>query len=583
MNRKILMVYPENPLTYWSFKYSLKFINKKASMPPLGLLTVAALLPSSYDIKLVDMNVQSLSEEDILWADIVFISAMIVQKESFNEVVMRCNQAGVPVAAGGPYPSSSHASISGVDYFILGEGEVTIPRFIRDYEAGNPGHIYIADEKPDLSESPIPRYDLINVNNYASMAIQYSRGCPFSCEFCDIIEMFGRKPRVKPADQFIAEMDALYKTGYIGSVFIVDDNFIGNIASVRLLLKEIASWQKKNSYPFTFYTESSINLAAEDEILDLMVQCGFKMVFLGIETPDVGTLSAINKLQNVRVNVYECIKAIQSKGIEVTSGFIVGFDTDTDDIFDRQIDFIQRAGIPMAMIGILTALPGTKLYRRLESEGRLLNESSGNNTNKLELNFTPVMESSKLVAGYRRVLSEIYTPKKYFERTLNLISRIPPDAYKVNRPEKGDLSAFFKSFIVQTFSRYGFRYLSFLFHAALLNPKNITLAVNIAVKGHHFFKITRLTLASDELGSYSAKVIARFESIMENKIIPGSAIPSSVNRYARDAKRQIMRKYRRMAVFVCRFPGAEYEVFIKRIDAITELYISGNMSLNPNI
>ena len=573
MKKKILMVYPETPLTYWSFKYSLEFINKKASMPPLGLLTVAALLPDDYEIKLVDMNVESLSDKDIQWADIVFLSAMIVQKDGFNNVVHRCNLAGIPVAAGGPYPTSSYTSIHGVDYFILDEGEITIPQFIKDYEAGNPKHVYRAEEKPDLCLSPVPRYDLIDVNNYASMAIQYSRGCPFSCEFCDIIEMFGRKPRVKPVEGFIAEMDSLYNTGYRGSVFIVDDNFIGNIASVRILLIAVAQWQKDNLYPFTFYTESSINLATEEEILDLMVECCFKMVFLGIETPDEETLSAINKHQNLRVNVFESIKTIQEKGIEVTSGFIVGFDTDTDDIFDRQIEFIQRAGIPMAMIGILTALPGTKLFRRLESEGRLLDESSGNNTNKLELNFAPVMNKSKLIAGYRMVLREIYTPKKYFERTLTLMSRVPSNDCKVNRVDKGDLAAFAKSFFVQTFSRYGLNYLSFLLRAALKNPKNFALAVNIAVKGHHFFTITRITLASDELGSYAAHVIDRFKSKIDYRILRGDVIPSTVNKYASDAKRQIMRKYRHIALSVREFSGAEYEEFIARIDAITALYL----------
>lgn len=582
MNKKILLVYPENPLTYWSFKYSLKFINKKASMPPLGLLTVAALLPPAYDLKLVDMNVQPLSDKDIQWADIVFVSAMIVQKDAFDKVVGRCIRAGVPVAAGGPYPTSSHSSISGVDYFILGEGEVTIPQFISDYEAGHPAHVYASDEKPDLSLSPVPRYDLIDVNNYASMAIQYSRGCPFSCEFCDIIEMFGRRPRVKPVDKFIAEMDAIRLTGYRGSVFIVDDNFIGNAASVRILLGEIAKWQKKYSFPFTFYTESSINLAGENEILELMVQCSFSMVFLGIETPDSNTLSAINKNQNLKVDVFESIRTIQTRGIEVTAGFIVGFDTDTDDIFDRQVEFIQRAGIPMSMIGILTALPGTKLYNRLKSEGRLLNESNGHNTNKFELNYVPVMEKSELFEGYKRVLKEIYTPGKYFKRTLTLLSRTPAAHSKSHRIEKGDIRALFKSFIAQTFSRYGISYISFLVRAAFLNPENFALAVNMAVKGHHFFTITRITLASDELALFSAKVIDKFRSKIDSKIKRGDIIARSVNRYARHAKREIMRKYRRMTIFVCKFPGAEYEEFITKIDAISELYIRKVLVLNSN-
>jgi radical SAM superfamily enzyme YgiQ (UPF0313 family) len=329
------------------------------------------------------------------------------------------------------------------------------------------------------------------------MALQYSRGCPFACEFCDIIEMFGRKPRLKSVEQFLKELECVHDTGYRGPVFIVDDNFIGHKSEVIKLLRGISKWQAERSFPFTFFTEASINLAAEKEILDLMADSGFNMVFMGIETPDEKTLTSINKRQNVQHNIFDSVKIIQERGIEVTSGFILGFDTDTEDIFDRQISFIQKAGIPMAMIGLMMALPGTQLFKRLEREGRILSESSGNNTNMLDLNFIPVMDKEKIAAGYKKVLKTIYSPEKYFERSLVLLSRIPNRVYKGRSMQKGDLMAFFKSLLFQSFSSYGFIYIRFLIRALIINPSNFSLAVNLAVKGYHFFKITKKTLASD--------------------------------------------------------------------------------------
>lgn len=496
--KKILMVYPEYPDTYWGLQHSLKFLKKKSLMPPLGLMTVAAMLPPEYDIRLVDMNAMELDDEDIKWADYAFISAMIVQKESFREVVHRCNRLGTPVVAGGPYPTSSHESIDGVAHFILGEGENTIPGFIRDLEHGTPAHIYVSHEKPDLTCTPVPRYDLINVNDYGSMAVQFSRGCPFSCEFCDIIEMYGRKPRLKSAEQFVQELDCMYNSGYRGPVLIVDDNFIGNKQEVLKLLERIRQWQSERSFPFYLYTESSVNLAAEDEILDLMVACGFTMVFLGLETPDENTLSAVDKHQNVRHNLFESVKTIQSRGLEVTAGLIVGFDTDTEDIFDRQIEFIQRAGISMAMIGIIIVLPGTRLFKRLQSEGRLLYESSGNNTNMLDMNFIPVMDKEKIIHGYRKILKTIYSPEKYFERSLVMLSRMPVKKHVARKLQNGHIGAFLRSLVLQSFSPYGLTYLKFLFKALVINWRNFPLAVNLAIKGYHFFKLTNRTLEEGE-------------------------------------------------------------------------------------
>ncbi len=495
MKKKILMVYPEYPVTFWGLQYSLTFVNKKSLMPPLGLLTVAAMLPSDYEIKLIDMNVKKLHEEDIKQADMIFLSAMIIQKESFNEVVKECNRLNKPVIAGGPFPTSSYESIEGVDHFVLGEGENTIPKFIYDYENGMPEKIYRAEVKPEITITPIPRYDLIDVNDYESLPLQFSRGCPFSCEFCDIIEMFGRKPRLKSVEQFLNELECIFNIGYRGPVLIVDDNFIGNKNEVLKLLKGLKEWQESKSFPFNFFTESSVNLASETEILELMIDCGFSMVFLGLETPDENTLNAINKKQNVRYNLHESVRIIQDKGLEVSAGFILGFDTDREDIFERQINFIQKAGIPMAMIGIILVLPGTQLFKRLEKEGRILYESSGNNTNMLDLNFIPLMDKEKIVAGYKNILKNIYSPEKYFERSLTLLSRIPYRQYKGRRFQKSHLRAFFKSLLLQSFSRYGLIYIRFLLKTLMINWRNFPLAINLAIKGYHFFKLTDQTLA----------------------------------------------------------------------------------------
>ncbi|HPS56906.1 MAG TPA: B12-binding domain-containing radical SAM protein [Spirochaetota bacterium] len=496
MKKNILMVYPEYPATYWSLEHTLRIVNKKSLTPPLGLMTVAAMLPPDYRIKLVDMNTADLRDEDIMWADMVFISAMIVQKNSFMDVVDACIRLGRPVTAGGPYPTSSCGAIGGVDHFILGEAEPVINRYIDDLENGKPARIYRSEEKPDIRETPVPRFDLVNVKDYGSMPVQFSRGCPFNCEFCDIIEMFGRKPRLKSVEQFIRELDAVYAAGFRGLVNIVDDNFIGNKSSVIGLLRVLSQWQADRSYPFTFVTEASINLAAEKEILDLMVECAFTRVFIGIETPDANTLSSAGKRQNVEHDILESVKSIQSSGIEVIAGFILGFDTDTGDIFDRQINFIQEAAIPVAMVGLMLALPGTRLYRRLERDGRILYETCGNNTNMLDLNFIPVMDKDKIIEGYKKVLGTIYSPVRYFERSLALISRIPDSVYKKRGLRVQDIIAFVKSFLLMAFSPYCFRYIHFLVKTLMINPRNFALAVILSVNGYHFFRITEVTLRS---------------------------------------------------------------------------------------
>lgn len=501
MKKNILMIYPKYPATYWSLEHTLKIVNKKALMPPIGLMTVAAMLPSDYKIRLVDLNVTKLRVEDILNTDMVFISAMIVQKESFHDVAALCKKLGKPVTAGGPYPSASYDSINDVDHFVIGEAENLISQFIHDYENGTPLKIYRSDVKPDIKNTPIPRYDLINIKDYGSIIMQSSRGCPYNCEFCDISVLFGSKPRQKAVEQFISEMDAIYEAGFSGLIDIVDDNFIGNKEFTVKLLRAIRAWQISKSFPFTFLASTSIDLSAETEILDLMAECAFTQIFIGLETPDEDTLIAINKRQNVKHNILESVKTIQSKGMEVLAGFIIGFDTDTDDIFDRQINFIQESGIAMAMIGLMLVLPGTRLYRRLEKEGRIIHETCGNNTTGLDLNFIPTMDKDKVIKGYLKVLGTIYSPEKYFERSLTLLSRTPDRAFKKRGIRRNDIQSFIRSFFIQGFSGYGLLYIRFLIKALKINPGNFPLAVILSVNGHHFFQITRETMKMAKIES----------------------------------------------------------------------------------
>jgi radical SAM superfamily enzyme YgiQ (UPF0313 family) len=513
---KVLMVYPRTPSTYWSFDQALPFIGKRAALPPLGLMTVAAMLPPGYEVRLVDMNVAPLRRQDIEAADIVFLSAMIVQKDSFEEVVRLCNDCGVRVVAGGPYPTTSHERIKGVDAFVLGEAELTLGRMLQDLEAGHLQRVYRSDDRADLATTPPPRFDIIDLEAYDSMPLQYSRGCPYSCEFCDIIELFGRVQRTKTPQQFARELDAVYNAGFRGQVFIVDDNFVGNRARTRELMRTVVAWQTAHDFPFTLSTEASIDLARDEQLLSLMEQARFTMVFVGIETPDEETLRFTNKMQNVRASVLDSVRTIQSRGIEVTGGFIVGFDTDPGDIFERQIRFIQEAAIPVAMVGLLTALPGTQLDRRLASEGRLLAESTGNNTHDLNVNFVPRMPLPDLLRGYARVLAEVYRPRRYFARCRELMRRLPRSSVTVRGISWGEVRALLLSVLKQTFSSYGLSYLRFIGGTIALRARRFPDAVGHAVKGFHFFSITRRvlalqafeTLVADETRRLSARVAA---------------------------------------------------------------------------
>jgi radical SAM superfamily enzyme YgiQ (UPF0313 family) len=483
-----LFIYPEIPDTFWGFKYALEFVSKKSAFPPLGLLTVASMVPGSWRKRLVDMNVRSLTQQDLLWADYAFISAMHIQKASARDVINLCRAYGIKVVAGGPYFTTAGDDFSMVNHLVLGEAEVIFPSFLEDLEKGCPRHIYITQEKPDLGLTPVPDWDLINFQDYDSMLVQYSRGCPFDCEFCDIVLLNGRKQRTKGALKFLLEMDALYKKGWRGAVFIVDDNFIGARSQVKVMLKELRAWMDAHGRPFYFFTEASVNLAEDEELMDLMVDAGFNKVFIGIETPDEGSLVEAGKTQNMRRDLLESVGIIQRHGLEVMGGFIVGFDRDPEDIFEKQIEFIQSSGITVAMVGLLEALTGTRLWKRLKEEGRLLWEPSGNNTDYL-LNFVPAMDKDTLIQGYRRVLETIYSPAAYYRRCLSFL-----EAYKqrtISRFGLPGIKAFFRSiWRIGIKNEGGFRkyYWMLLIRSLILKPKAFGEVVRTMIVGLHFRK-----------------------------------------------------------------------------------------------
>ncbi len=487
----ILLVYPEFPDTFWSFKHALHFVRKKASSPPLGLLTVAAMLPAGWNKRLVDMNARSLTDRDLEWADYVFISAMVVQRDSARKIIARCKQAGVKVVAGGPLFTSEHEQFEDVDYLVLNEAELTLPLFLEDLERGQPQHLYTTSESPDLCQTPIPLWTLAELNRYDTMSIQFSRGCPYNCEFCNITVLFGHRPRTKTAAQLVAELDSLYALGWRKNIFFVDDNFIGNKKQLKAeILPALIEWRKgKTGVPFQ--TEVSINLADDPELLQLMAEAGFNAVFVGIETPDETSLAECGKLQNKNRDLVESVKRIQRAGLQVQGGFIVGFDSDTPSIFQRQIDFIQKSGIVTAMVGLLQAPYGTRLYERLAREGRLTEEMSGDNVDG-STNIIPKMDIETLRAGYRRILDQIYSPEQYYARVRTFLRE-----YK--RPKiEVPLEFQYVMAFVRSIYRLGIKgaervqYWRLLFWTLFRHPRLFPLAVTLAIYGYHFRQVIQL-------------------------------------------------------------------------------------------
>jgi radical SAM superfamily enzyme YgiQ (UPF0313 family) len=413
---KILLVYPEYPDTFWSFKHALRFIAKKALHPPLGLLTVAAMLPSEWEKRLIDMNTGKVKDRDLQWADYVFISAMAVQKKSAKELVNRCRALRVRTVAGGPLFTAAPDDFPDVDHLVLNEAEATLNPFLEDLAGGEARHVYTSTVFPALDKTPVPLWHLIKMRKYYSMNLQYSRGCPFSCEFCDITTLYGNSTRTKSAGRIVDELEALHDAGWRGGVFFVDDNFIGNKRKLKeQVLPAMIDWMKKRRYPFDLATEASINLADDEDMMRQMVRAGFESVFVGIETPDDRSLKECNKVQNTNRDLVASVKRIQQIGLRVRGGFIVGFDSDTPDIFERQIRFIQESRIVTAMVGMLNAPRGRRLYERLRKEGRLGQGITGDNTD-FTTNIVPAMGYEKLSEGYRRIVDSIYSPGTYHER-----------------------------------------------------------------------------------------------------------------------------------------------------------------------
>ena len=487
---KVLLVYPRYPTTFWSFRYALEFISRKASFPPLGLLTVASLLPPNWQRRLVDMNVDPLRSEDLSWADYIFVSAMAVQRASAEEVIKRAKAAGKKVVAGGPLFTLSPDEFPEVDHLILQEAEATLPLFLRDLEKGEAKKVYTSSQWPDITSSPVPQWDLIDMKNYAAMCLQYSRGCPFDCDFCDISLLNGRKPRVKAVGQVLRELEALYERGWRDTVFFVDDNFIGKPRVLKNeLLPALIQWMKRKRYPFSFLTEASIDLAEDGRLMQLMVEAGFDSVFVGIESPVEESLQECNKVQNKGKDLLKAVRRMQRAGLQVMGGFILGFDSDPPTVFQRQVDFIQQSGIVTAMVGLLNAPKGTKLYERLQREGRLLGQATGDNTD-FSINFVPRMGRERLIEGYRWVVRSIYAPSAFYKRLITFLKnyRSPKKMGYPLRPHY--LKAFFKS--LWTLGVRGserFHYWRALLWTLFKRPQLLSLCIGLAIYGYHFRKV----------------------------------------------------------------------------------------------
>ncbi len=487
---KILLVYPEIPATFWSFKDALKFISKKSAEPPLGLITVAAMLPEHWEKKLIDMNVNLLRDEDILWADMVFIGGMNIQIKSFREVIRRANKLGKTIVAGGPLATTQYQDFLGVDHFVLNEAEITLPLFLADFEKGCARHIYKSEEFPDISLTPVPMWELLDKRKYASMSIQSSRGCPYDCDFCSITMLNGRKPRTKNKEQLLHELDVLFNQGWRGGVSIVDDNFIGNKRKMKEeILPALIDWSKEKKYPFNFITEVSINLADDEELLHKVVEAGVESIFIGIESPSSDSLVECNKSQNLKRNLITSIEKLQRNGLIVSGGFIVGFDNDKTSIFEEQIRFIQKSGIVSAMVGLLNAPTGTKLFKRLKTENRLLESFSGDNMDG-SINFIPKMNYKDLIGGYSKILNTIYSHKEYYERLKKFLREYRLPSWKSSLITFADLKAFVKMLWILGIVENGKYYFwKLLFTSLIQYPKKFPLAMTFAVYGFHFRKI----------------------------------------------------------------------------------------------
>ncbi|MEM7771002.1 MAG: DUF4070 domain-containing protein [Cyanobacteria bacterium P01_A01_bin.37] len=490
---RVLLVYPRFPKTFWSYEKILELVNRKVLLPPLGLVTVAAILPQSWEFKLVDCNIRSVTDEEWAWADLVIMSAMIVQKDDILIQINQAKQYGKPIAVGGPYPTSMPQDMraAGVEYLILDEGEITLPMFVEALEQGETSGEFTANgEKPSVTDTPVPRYDLLERDAYDSMSIQFSRGCPFQCEFCDIIVLYGRKPRTKTPGQLIAELQCLYDLGWRGGVFMVDDNFIGNKRNVKLLLNELKEWQAERKYPFRFDTEASLDLAEDDEMIDLMLECNFAAVFMGIETPDEDSLQLTKKFQNTRSPLLESIEKVTRSGLRVIAGFIIGFDGEKSGAGQRIVEFAEITGIPTTTFAMLQALPHTALWHRLEKEGRLRAEDGNINQTTL-MNFVPTRPVEDIAYEYIDAFRQLYEPEQYLDRVYRYFLKLgaPRVQPEFKLPEWVVVRALLIVFWRQGFKRKTrWKFWHHFFHMLIKNPAVVEQYVTVCAHNEHFLE-----------------------------------------------------------------------------------------------
>jgi radical SAM superfamily enzyme YgiQ (UPF0313 family) len=492
-NLKVLLVWPKIPNSFWTFTGMMEVLPEKVVMPPLGLITVAALCPESWTLRLVDLGVEELTDEDILWADLVMVSAMTVQRDGLQEVLARARRLGRRTMVGGPYASGEPGRMLAIaDHVVVGEPDEVFNEIAHDLEDGTARRLYEIADKPDVTRTPVPRFDLLNLDCYASMSVQFSRGCPFQCEFCDIIILYGRKPRTKLRAQMLAELDALLSLGWRKQVFMVDDNFIGNHARALELCVELEKWQQARRYPVMFYTEASMDLARKSALMDAMVRANFFYVFLGIESPSKESLQEVKKLQNLAMDPVGCIDAIHQKGLWVTGGFIVGFDSDTEGIFEQQVEFIERTAIPWALINFLHALPRTALYDRMQREGRIL-ESRVSSSDGTPPNFRTLMEPDVLLRGFGSTVAAIYDPEKFYARAWRSLQswESKPCQHPAQQPTALAIAGILaRSIWLQglrsSYRKAYWKYLLKILTRFALNRAKIWMGVTILISGQHF-------------------------------------------------------------------------------------------------
>jgi radical SAM superfamily enzyme YgiQ (UPF0313 family) len=520
---KALLVWPKIPNSFWAFSGMLELLPEKVVMPPLGLITVAALCPPEWTLRLVDEAVEGLTDDDLRWADLIMVGGMEVQKAGMQEILARARRLGRRTIVGGPYASSEpERMLALADHVVVGEPDEVFREITADLEAGTAKRHYEITDKPDVTRTPIPRFDLLKLASYASMSIQFSRGCPFQCEFCDIIILYGRKPRTKHPQQVLAELDVLLSLGWMKQLFLVDDNFIGNHHRALELCVELEKWQQAHGFPVMFYTEASMDLARKTALIDAMVKANFFYVFLGIESPSKESLQETKKFQNLAVDPVSCIHILHEKGLWVTGGFVVGFDSDTEDIFERQIEFIERTAIPWALLNSLHAMPRTALYERMQKEGRLLAESSHSSGDTTPPNFRTKMGPAVLLRGLAKTLAAIYEPKAFYERAWRSMQswKIRENQRAAKQPNAATIAAIvarsiwhqgLRSSYRKTYWKYALRILS---HYAL-NPPKIWMAATLMISGHHFIPYAREVVGKIE------REIERVETLPE--LVPAPA------------------------------------------------------------